>query len=74
MNVGLAQLEICGRLVHLGDYVIVEYTSGVRIKGSRIKGRIKKLWSLEHGDGVKQAQLDSGWCFHEGDKIITHSD
>lgn len=68
----LIELEICNRIVRLGDYIKAEYTSGDRLKGGRIKGHITELWSLSHGDNCKQAQLDGGWCFHEGDKIIEH--
>ena len=68
----LTELEICGRIIRLGDYVKVEYTSGKRFKGGQIKGCVTRLYSLMHGDNRKQAQLESGWCFHEGDKIIEH--
>lgn len=68
----LTELEICAHVVSIGDYVKVQYTSGDRFKGATLKGRITQLWSMQHGDRVKQAQLDSEWCFHEGDKIIEH--
>ena len=68
----LTELEICNRIVRLGDYIKAEYTSGKRMKGGQIKGNVTKMWSLSHGDNCKQVQLDKGWCFHEGDKIIEH--
>ena len=72
MSNALKQLEICGRIVHLGDFAKAKYTSGTRMKGGEIKGNITQLWSLEHGDNSKQVQLDNGWCFHEGDEILEH--
>ena len=71
-NTTLTELEICGRIVRLGDYVKVKYTSKGRFEGARIKGHITQLFSLLHGDNCKQAQLDDGWCFHEGDKILEY--
>ena len=58
----------CGKELNIGDYVKVEYTTGKEMKGSRIWGKITKLWPSH----PYQAQLESGWCFHENDKIIEH--
>lgn len=59
--------QICGRIVYLGDYVEVDYRSG----GS-IKGEIVEIWSLSEDDHL-QAKVESGWCFHDWDKITKHS-
>lgn len=66
---GLAkEITICGKKIKLGDYVEVEFTTGARFKGGRIKGKITELWS----DGHLQARVESGWCFHDNDNILDH--
>jgi len=65
-------LFICGKELSLGDFVEVEYTSGTRMKGGRIKGKITELWSPDL-DKHYQARVESGWCFHDGDLILQHT-
>lgn len=65
------ELMICEAKIKLGDYVEVEYTTGERMKGGRIKGKITELWSPEL-DGHYQARVESGWCFHDNDLLIEH--
>ena len=64
-------MRICGREINVGDYVKVEYMTGVRMKGGTIKGTVTKLW--DDAGGLLQAQVDNGWCFHDCDKILEHT-
>ena len=66
------EVTICGRLVKLGDYMEIEYTSGKETKGGRIKGEVIELWDAENHNGHLQGRLSCGWCFHNGDCVITH--
>lgn len=61
---------ICGQKVSLGDYVEVEYTTGTWSKGGQIKGKITELWTPELDGGHLQARVESGWCFHNHDRIL----
>ena len=72
MNGAAKKLWICGKKIALGDYVEVEYTSGIRMKGGQIKGTVTELWNPEDHAGHHQARLSCGWCFHPGDKILIH--
>ena len=65
-------MEICGKNIELGDYVRVRYTTGQTLKGGTIEGKIIKLWSPET-DNHHQAQVESGWCFHDHDEIVEHT-
>ncbi len=67
------ELWICGKKIALGDYMEVEYTTGDRMKGGRIKGTVTELWNPEDHEGHRQARLSCGWCFHPGDKILVHT-
>lgn len=62
------RIFICGKNIHIGDYVKVMYTTGKEFKGGTIKGKVVELWD----DKVLQAQVESGWCFHNHDRIIEH--
>jgi len=42
------------------------------MKGGTIEGEITELWSPEL-DNHLQARVDSGWCFHDHDEIVTHN-
>lgn len=53
--------------IEVGDFVQAEYTGGAKLRGARISGRVTKIWL-----GPTQIQLDNGWCFHPGDKVIQH--
>ena len=64
---------ICGRRVGLGDHVEVEYTTGEMMKGGRVKGVITEIWTPEKDGGYLQARVDSGWCFHDHDRILSHT-
>ena len=65
------EITICGMTVKLGDEMEVEYTTGERMRGGRISGKVTELWSPE-ADNHLQARLSCGWCFHDHDKIIRH--
>lgn len=72
MSKGKAQeVKICGRTISLGDYVKVRYTAGERFKGGTIEGKIIELWSHEKNNHL-QARVESGWCFHDYDEILSH--
>jgi len=64
------ELTICGHDLRIGDYVEVQYTTGTKFIGAVIKGKIVELWSPKL-DGHLQARVDSGWCFHDHDRILT---
>jgi len=64
-------VKLCGKTLHVGDYVRVEYMSGDRMKGAEIYGVIVELWPKD-GEGLKQAMVESGWCFHDHDRILVH--
>lgn len=64
------EVEICGIIINLNDFVKVEYTTGTRMKGGTIEGRVTELWGPESGH--LQARVDSGWCFHDHDRILKH--
>jgi hypothetical protein len=73
MSAGRAtEIMMCGERIHLGDYMEVEYTGGDRFEGGRIKGTVTELWSPNEEDGVLQARLSCGWCFHKGDRVLVH--
>ena len=63
-----SEVEICGRTIRLGDYVVVEYTTGEQFRGGRIRGKVVELWDGEH----LQGRVESGWCFHDEDRILVH--
>lgn len=72
MSQGTAtEIVMCGETIRLGDTLAVRYTTGERMKGATIEGQVTELWSLEK-DNHLQARLSCGWCFHDGDEIITH--
>ena len=64
----LSSLEICGKVIHIGDYLEVQYTTGERFKGGIIKGTVIDLWD----EKFLQGQLSNGWCFHDDDRILKH--
>lgn len=66
------EIRMCGKTIKLGDFMKVEYTTGERMKGGTIKGKVVELWSPELSNGHLQARLDCGWCFHNHDKILQH--
>lgn len=53
--------------LEIGDQVIIEYSTGDRMKGGRITGTVKTL-TPSH----RQVQLNTGWCGHDGDYLIEH--
>ena len=65
------KVVICGKEIQLGDYVKVEYTTGIQFKGGTIKGKITELWDNTVG-GNLQGRVENGWCFHDNDIIIEH--
>jgi len=67
------EIKMCGRTIRLDDEMEVEYTTGERMKGGRIKGKVVELWSPEVSNGHLQARLSCGWCFHDQDRVISHS-
>lgn len=74
MSEGTAKkVTICGHDLSLGDFVKVQYTTGREHKGATIEGKIIELWSPEL-DGFHQARVESGWCFHDYDRIIDPQD
>ena len=58
-------MEICGKDVQLGDYVVAMYTSGKKFGGGTISGVVTKLW-----ESPLQVQLNDAWCFHDKDFIV----
>ena len=64
------EIEMCGVIISLGDYMEVEYTNGAIIKGTVIE-----LWNPKETEGCYclQAKLSCNWCFHSEDRIITHT-
>lgn len=57
----------------VGDYVHVEYDSGDRMDGCRVRGTLTRVWTPEeHGAGKWQGQVNKGWCFHETDRLLEH--
>lgn len=58
-------MEICGKDVQLGDYVVAMYTSGKKFGGGTIRGVVTKLWETP-----LQVQLNDAWCFHDNDFIV----
>mgnify|MGYP001578873311 CR=1 FL=1 len=65
------EVQICGRTIHLGDYLRVRYTKGINFGGAVISGKVVELWSPER-DNHLQGRLSSGWCFHDHDEIIEY--
>ena len=69
--------EMCGKTLNLGDWVVIRYTTGDRMKGGRVRGYISELWSPET-DNHLQARVGrtatdkGGWCFHDHDCIEEH--
>ena len=63
------EVRMCGKTLRLGDYVEVQYTNSKMFSG--IRGEIVELWSPEN-DEFLQTRVNSGWCFHEYDKIVKH--
>ncbi len=63
--------ELMSRLdcknLNIGDYVVIEYSTGEKMKGGRITGKVKEI-KLSYG----QVQLESGWCAHNGDIVVEH--
>lgn len=68
----VTEIRMCSKTIKLGDFMEVEYTTGDRMKGCRIKGKVTELWSPEISNGHLQARLDCGWCFHDYDKVLRH--
>lgn len=70
-------VKMCGKTLNLGDYVVVRYTTGERMKGCRLRGFISEIWSHEK-DSYPQARVGktptdkNGWCFHNHDSIEEH--
>ena len=64
---------MCGATIRLGDVMEVEYRTGREMKGGRIKGEVVELWSPELSEGHLQGRLSCGWCFHDSDRIISHT-
>ena len=69
----VTQIKICGAIVSLGDYMKVQYTTGDRMKGGQIEGKVVELWSSELSEGHLQGRLSCGWCFHDYDRILEHT-
>ena len=67
------QISMCGRVIRLGDYIEVEYTTGDRMKGGILRGNVTELWSPETGAKHLQARINNGWCFHNHDRILVHN-
>mgnify|MGYP001586204829 FL=1 len=67
------EIKMCGTTIRLGDEMEVEYTTGERMRGCRIKGKVVELWSPEVSNGHLQARLSCGWCFHDQDRILAHT-
>ena len=66
------EVNICGRLIKLGDKVKVKYTGRGGMSGGTIEGEITELWSMEL-DNHLQGRVSSGWCFHDNDEIIEYT-
>ena len=73
MNGTATEIKMCGAAIRLGDDMEIEYTTGESMRGGRIKGKVVELWSPEISNGHLQARLECGWCFHDQDRIITHT-
>ena len=65
------EVNICGRLIRLGDKIKVKYTGKGYMAGGTIQGEIVELWSPEL-DNHLQGRVANGWCFHDGDEIIDY--
>ena len=74
MSKGTAtEITICGCRVRLGDEMKVRYTTGERMKGATIEGKVVELW--DEDDAVMiQGRLSCGWCFHDGDEVLVHKE
>lgn len=64
------EVFICERTVKLGDHIKVRYTTRGRMAGGTIEGKVIELWS-EEDDNHLQGRLESGWCFHDHDEIVS---
>ena len=61
------EVNICGRLIKLGDKVKVKYKGG-----GTMEGEVTELWDYEN-DKIVQARVKNGWCFHDYDEIIDYT-
>ena len=61
------EMEMCGYVFHLGDYVKVEIGGSGHLSGGRLEGKIKEFYPH-----IPQIKLESGWCFHPKDEILIH--
>lgn len=66
------EVNICGRLISLGDKVKVKYTGRGGMAGGTIEGEITELWSMKL-DNYLQGRVSSGWCFHDNDEIVEYT-
>lgn len=69
MNGTAKTLHMCGEDLRIGDFIKVRYTRGVRQVGMEIQGKIIEMWSPERNRRC-QVRLESGWCFHDHDKVL----
>jgi len=65
------QVNMCGKLIKLGDKLKVRYTGTGQFQGATIEGTVTELWSYEK-DNHLQGRINNGWCFHDYDEIISH--
>lgn len=57
----------------VGDHVKVRFAGSGRMGGGTITGTLTRIWTpQEHGAGMWQGQVDSGWCFHAADELVEH--
>ena len=55
--------QLCGAIIHVGDSVKVRYSTG---RQGTVTGIVTKVWPF-------QAQVNNGWCFHDNDELLEHS-
>lgn len=65
-NAGGNSTRLCGAIIYVGDAVKVRYTTGKRMKGGILAGVVTKVWPF-------QAEINNGWCFHDGDDLLEHT-
>jgi len=65
-QIPLSSTRLCGKIIYVGDYVKVRYTSGREMKDGILTGVVTKIWPF-------QAQVNDGWCFHNQDELLEHT-
>lgn len=61
--------------LEINDHVKVKCVNRAGEFTGILTGKVTKLWKNEDTPGCRnltQAQVNNGWCFHQGDEIIEH--